>query len=73
MVIRLLLISLVVLAAIGCSGDSAAAQKEAPLTIDQQIANIEKRTDMPDDVKASTIAGMRKQQEAQQAAAAQKK
>ena len=72
MVVKLLAIFTLAMVLVGCGSDAAATQKEAPLTIDQQIKNIEKRTDMPEDVKASTIAGMKKQQEAQQAAATKK-
>jgi len=51
------------LALTGCSGEKD-AQKSAPLTIDQQIKNIENSRDMPDDVKAKTIEGLRQQQAA---------
>lgn len=66
MVARLL--SLLILAAslVGCKDEiEQKAQRAAPLTVEERIAEIEKRTDMPDHVKQQTIASLR--QQAQQA------
>ena len=58
----------------GCSDPAEkSTQRDRPLTADEQIALIEKRTDMPDNIKTQTIASLRQQQEAQQAAAAARK
>jgi len=58
----------------GCSDpEEKNTQRARPLTADEQIAAIEKRTDMPDNIKAQTIASLRQQQTAQQAAAAARK
>ena len=75
MVSRLFLALVSVWVVAGCSGDPAEknTQRAAPLTVDQQIATIEQRTDMPDNIKAQTIASLRQQQAAQQAAASAKK
>lgn len=70
MVTRLLIVCGIACALIGCSDpDEKNTQRARPLTVDEQIAAIEKRTDMPDNIKAQTIASFRQQQAAQQAAA----
>jgi len=56
------------LVAFGCKDPAEAnTQRAAPLTVDQQIAALEKRTDMPDNIKAQTIANLRAQAAGQQA------
>lgn len=68
MVVKSFLIALVAAFAIGCGNqEEASTQRAAPLTIDEQIAKIEKRTDMPDAVKQQTIASLRQQQSAAEA------
>jgi hypothetical protein len=68
MVIRLLPVIALALVALGCSQDpqEANTQRAVPLTVDQQIAALEKRTDMPEDIKAQTIANLRAQAAGQQ-------
>lgn len=62
-------LAIIILAAsiVGCKDEvEKNAQRDAPMTIEQRIADLEKRTDMPDAVKQQTIASMRQQQQQQQ-------
>ena len=64
-------LAILILAAsiVGCKDEAEKnAQRSAPMTIDQRIAELEKRTDMPDEVKQQTIASLRQQQQQQQSA-----
>jgi|GEM_PF-2638987 len=46
----------------GCkSSEEASTQRAAPLTVDQQIAQIQQRTDMPDNIKEQTIESLKQQ------------
>jgi hypothetical protein len=67
MVVRLSFLLAVIVLALGCgNSEEASTQRAAPLTVEQQVAEIEKRTDMPDNIKAQTIASLRQQAAARQ-------
>ncbi len=48
---------------VGCKDpEEANTQRAAPLTVDQQVAQIQQRTDMPENIKEQTIASLRQQE-----------